>query len=541
MTAADLERGSLDDPHEPAVALSGRMADLILQGVDAAAVGVCVTSVVDGRFLYVNETICRLLGRPREELLGLTILDVMRPEDHAGALAGGMAMLSGETGTHTAERSYPRPDGSSLWAVIRVTPIRDEAGAVTAFFSHLVDVTERKQREERLASYTSDALWLGRIRDAIDDSRLVLYAQPIVDLRTGQTVQQELLLRMRDEDGQIVAPGAFLPVAERYGLIPEIDRWVIRRASEIAAQGIHVEFNLSAASIGNPDVLRELQTRLGGELIDPSLVTVEVTETATHQHPHEARALSELLGSIGCDLALDDFGTGFATLSMFKHLPAKYLKIDREFVRDVADNDTDQRLVRAVVNLSREFGMTTIAEGVEDARAMATLLGLGVDWAQGYLFAKPAPLEDGATTATGIRSKRRAIGSDAIHVVRGALEAVSRRDLESAKRLAHPSLVLRPLWTQVGADPDGAYRGHDGLARYFEALPGLSEQLDFQAEVVWEVDDAVIAFGRFISASVGLTVIEAMAVYRVRDGLVVSVQLFEQPDLERAPITQNGC
>ena len=111
--------------------------------------------------------------------------------------------------------------------------------------------------------------------------------------------------------------------------------------------------------------------------------------------------------------------------------------------------------------------------------------------------------------------------------------------LEKAKRLSHPSLVLRPLRTRLGADPDGAYRGHDGLARYFSVIPELTEQLEFRPHAVWEVDDAVIIFGNFIAAGESLTVISAMAVYRLRDGLIVSVQVFEQPDLERAPITQN--
>ena len=106
-----------------------------------------------------------------------------------------------------------------------------------AFHSQLVDITDRRERESRLEHDVGEALWLGRIRDALDEDRFVLYAQPIVDLMTGQTVQHELLLRMRTEDGEIIAPGEFLPAAERYGLISEIDRWVIRRAVQIAVGG----------------------------------------------------------------------------------------------------------------------------------------------------------------------------------------------------------------------------------------------------------------------------------------------------------------
>jgi predicted signal transduction protein with EAL and GGDEF domain len=115
------------------------------------------------------------------------------------------------------------------------SPVRREDGSVQALYSQLVDITERKEHESQLEQDVGEALWLARIRDALDEDRLVLYAQPIVDLMTGQTVQHELLLRMRGENGEIIAPGEFLPAAERYGLISEIDRWVIRQAVQIAS------------------------------------------------------------------------------------------------------------------------------------------------------------------------------------------------------------------------------------------------------------------------------------------------------------------
>jgi EAL domain-containing protein (putative c-di-GMP-specific phosphodiesterase class I) len=189
---------------------------------------------------------------------------------------------------------------------------------VQAFFSQVIDITERKEREARFEQEVNDGAWLGRIRDAIDDDRLVLYSQPIVDPRTGETVQQELLLRMLGEDGSIIAPGDFLPVAERYGLISEIDRWVLRQAVELAAHGEPTEFNLSAASISDPDILRELASAIQETAADPALLVLEVTETAMMNQLDAGRRFAEQVGILGCQLALDDFGTGFASLSYLK-------------------------------------------------------------------------------------------------------------------------------------------------------------------------------------------------------------------------------
>ena len=201
---------------------------------------------------------------------------------------------------------------------------------------------------------------------------------------------------MRGEDGQIIAPGAFLPAAERYGLISEIDRWVIRQAAQIAAEGVPTEFNLSGRSIGDPDILRELATAIEASGVDPSLLVVEVTETAFVGQTEAGRAFAERVRELGCRLALDDFGTGFSSLSYLKHLPADHLKIDIDFVRELTSSETDARVVRGIVALAREFNQTTIAEGVEDEETLVLLREMGVDLAQGYLFGRPAPMASDA-------------------------------------------------------------------------------------------------------------------------------------------------
>jgi EAL domain-containing protein (putative c-di-GMP-specific phosphodiesterase class I) len=183
-------------------------------------------------------------------------------------------------------------------------------------------------------------------------------------------------------------------VAERYGLISEIDRWVIRRAAAIAATGRPIEFNLSAKSIGDPDVLRELESAIAASGADPSLLIVELTETAVADRVDASRIFAERVRALGCQLALDDFGTGFGRLSDLKNIPAQHLKIDIEFVRDLIRSDADERVVRGIVGLAGEFDQTTTAEGVEDHATLQRLRELGVHRAQGYLLGRPQPLRD---------------------------------------------------------------------------------------------------------------------------------------------------
>ena len=286
-----------------------------------------------------------------------------------------------------------------VWAKLSAAPVFRTDGSVQMFFAQLIDITERKEHEARFEHDVNDAVWLGRIREAIDADRLVLYTQPIVDLRTGETVQQELLLRLCAEDGSIVGPSDFLPVAERYGLISELDRWVIRQAVALAARGQAVEFNLSAMSVGDPAVLHELASALIRTGADPALVVVEVTETAMMDQVDAGRRFAEQIAALGCRLALDDFGTGYASLSYLKQIPAQHLKIDIEFVRDLTRSDTDERLVRGIIGIAREFDQITIAEGIADQATLVRLRELGADFGQGYFLGRPEPLADATPKA----------------------------------------------------------------------------------------------------------------------------------------------
>jgi diguanylate cyclase (GGDEF)-like protein len=235
------------------------------------------------------------------------------------------------------------------------------------------------------------AHWIARIRRALTEGEFVLHAQPIVELATGAVVQHELLLRMRDGD-ELIAPVAFPPTAERCGLIAEVDRWVIGEATRIAARGQPVAVNLSAASAGNPGVLDLIERALRLHSTDPANLVFEITETAVMQDMDRANRFAERLVALGCRFALDDFGTGFASFTYLKRLPVQYLKIDIEFVRDVARSQRDMFVVRAIVALAADFGQQTIAEGVENEYTADVLRDLGVTFAQGFLYGRPDPI-----------------------------------------------------------------------------------------------------------------------------------------------------
>ena len=241
--------------------------------------------------------------------------------------------------------------------------------------------------------------WVERIRAALDEDRLVLHAQPVVETATGRATQHELLVRMVDTHGDLIPPGSFLPIAERFGLIREIDRWVVTRAirmlGEHHAEGRHptVEINLSAQSLGDSQLAAHIGRELRAAGVAATQLIFEVTETTAIGNIAAARAFAERLGELGCRFALDDFGAGFGSFYYLKHLPFDYIKIDGEFVRNCTADPNDRLVIGAVVELARGMGKRTIAEFVGDEATFVTLAELGVDYAQGFHLGAPAPLE----------------------------------------------------------------------------------------------------------------------------------------------------
>jgi diguanylate cyclase (GGDEF)-like protein/PAS domain S-box-containing protein len=233
-----------------------------------------------------------------------------------------------------------------------------------------------------------------RIRRALETGGLVLHAQPIFDLATGTARSHELLLRMRGDDGGLLAPETFLPTAERFGLIGELDRWVLRQAATLAAAGHRIEVNVSGRTLGDPELPLWIAAVLAETGAPPGNMTIEFTETAAVACLASARALSTELRRLGCRISLDDFATGYGAFLLLKHVAVDFLKIDREFVRSLAADPQDRMIVRTTVDIAHRFGLRTIAEGVEDGTALEMLRADGVDFAQGFHLGRPVPLDE---------------------------------------------------------------------------------------------------------------------------------------------------
>jgi PAS domain S-box-containing protein len=348
----------------------------------------------DGRTTYVNAAAERMLGWTEAELRGSHRLGggarAELPVAELEHIVG--RVLRDERPVRLADATLTRRDGVVLPVTYSATPLLTRAGVhgVVVVFR---DATE--ERDERVrAARELDALTLvGRTRDALDEGRLVLYSQPIRPLRGGSP-REELLLRMIDRRGDVIAPGAFLPAAEKYGLIGEIDQWVIRQTMRLASRGRVVEANLSAQSTTNIRVLDLIDRELQASAVDPAKVGFELTETALMSDIGAGEAFADGLAGLGCRLGLDDFGTGYGSFTYLKRLPIRSLKIDVDFVRDLPDNAANQHLVSAIVGLAQGFELETVAEGVEDEATLALLREYGVDYAQGYHIGRPAPIAD---------------------------------------------------------------------------------------------------------------------------------------------------
>jgi diguanylate cyclase (GGDEF)-like protein/PAS domain S-box-containing protein len=233
------------------------------------------------------------------------------------------------------------------------------------------------------------------IREALANDRFELYVQPIVNLRTGLMTHCEVLLRLRSADGELVSPGEFLPTAERLGLIHLIDYWVIDHALALAPEhpDLTFEINLSGATIDDERLEAFIANRLSKHGVNPAQIVFELTETAAVGNMTGARNLARGLAELGCLFAIDDFGAGFSTFYYLKHFPAKYVKIDGEFMKD-PHSRLDELVIESIVRIGRDLGKLTIAEYVSDYAAMERVRALGVDYGQGYYFAKPFPVSE---------------------------------------------------------------------------------------------------------------------------------------------------
>ena len=351
---------------------------------------------VGGRVTYVNAAAAKMLRWAPEELLGKLMHETIHFQKEDGTLvpASECPMLkvnsTGQSVRVTSD-AFTRKDGSIFPIAYSSAPLHNDAsieGVVVVFR----DITEEHTELGRVQRDLAALSWLGRIRDALDEDRMVLYSQPIIPAGEG-VPSEELLLRMINRTGEVIPPGAFLPVAEKYGLVTEIDRWVAVQAIRLAARGRRVEANLSAATVGSFDILPLIEAELIATGADPANVTFEITETALMRNIEAGEQFTKALADFGCGVALDDFGTGYGSFTYLKRLSIRYLKIDIDFVRELLTSEANQALVRAIVGMAKAFDLQTVAEGVEDQETWDFLRQEGVDFGQGFHLGSPAPIE----------------------------------------------------------------------------------------------------------------------------------------------------
>ncbi|MEJ2440825.1 MAG: GGDEF domain-containing phosphodiesterase [Gammaproteobacteria bacterium] len=241
--------------------------------------------------------------------------------------------------------------------------------------------------------------WVHRITDALENRNLVLYCQAIKPLipDNDDVETYEILVRMREDEDKLIPPSAFLPAAERYSLMPMIDRYVLENAIQMLASArqlgkvIHLSVNISGQSLDDDELLQFIEVALERYRIEPGWLTLEITETATVANFSRATQLINRLKNRGCKFALDDFGSGLSSFSYLKNIPVDFIKIDGSFVRDIINDETDFAFVRSINQIASIMGLATIAEYVENDRIAAKLMEIGVDYIQGHYVGKVVP------------------------------------------------------------------------------------------------------------------------------------------------------
>ncbi|MEM1261410.1 MAG: EAL domain-containing protein [Pseudomonadota bacterium] len=273
---------------------------------------------------------------------------------------------------------------------------------------HMVSGDEDAAHERR-----GEMRWVQRLNHAIDNDDFELFGQRILPLNETDTTREriEILLRMRNRaTNRLIPPGAFLPAAERYGLQGRLDQWVVSRvidamgeqvASEIENRNFWV--NLSGASIGDPKISRELIRMVEQADVPRGVLNFEITETAVIRKISEAKALIAALQDMGCRFALDDFGSGLSSFGYLKELNVDCLKIDGQFVRDIATDPTDRIFVKSIIDIAHTLGMKVIAEFIEDDEILRIIQSLGSDFGQGFGIHRPEPLHAMVSMTTALR------------------------------------------------------------------------------------------------------------------------------------------
>lgn len=353
---------------------------------DLSPVGMAVLDERLG-FQMVNDAYCRLLGYPRHELLGLYLPDITHPEDHWLDQEWFDHVFDDGMDSFSREKRMVHREGETIWVTMNSRKALREINSPKLTVN---TIEPMRGGQAEAAAAASKVEWSNRIEDALANDNLVLHGQPIIDIESGEIVQHELLLRMERETKRrrLIMPREFMPPAEKFGLVDQIDMWVTRHAL-VLARDLSVTVNLSGPTISRTDLIDTIEQVVRDSDVDPRNLMFEITETAVIENLEAASDLVNRLHRLGCRFALDDFGTGYGSFAYLKRLEVDCLKIDIEFVRDMIHNEADRKVVKSIVATAEQFDIATIAEGVEDADTLELLRSYGIDYAQGFHIGRP--------------------------------------------------------------------------------------------------------------------------------------------------------
>jgi diguanylate cyclase (GGDEF)-like protein len=411
--------------HDPLTGLPNRKA-LELALTEA------VTAAVDGRpstllymdldqFKVVNDTLGHGSGDRLLKRLAELVRSVLRSQDLFARLGGDefAALLPGlhvEDARQMAERIRQVVDefrfiengqGFALGISIGITGVTGTGSAGEMLGqADIACYTAKSEGRNRVAVYepdtttlavlSGDGRWTVELKDALHEHRLHLVFQPVMQVTTECIDHYETLIRLQDREGNVIGPAAFIPAAERSGLIRDIDHWVLTtaldriRQEELRGNPVHLAINLSGITLSGSEAARFIRQAIETAGVNPSNLVFEITETALMTNLVRVKETIEAVGRLGCHFALDDFGSGVSSFTYLAQLPVHSVKIDGSFVRDLSTNPVNQAIVRAIANVTHSIGKQVVAESVEDAGALSILRDLHVELVQGYYIGRPS-------------------------------------------------------------------------------------------------------------------------------------------------------
>ncbi len=383
------------------------------------------------QFKIINDTNGHAAGDRLLQELTVDLQSLCRDGEMLSRLGGdefGLLLIDvdEEEARHAAERVYDffqtyvfrhGDDAFAVRACIGLVPLDERSGTIGNVLAtaDLACYAAKEAGRNELYVYTPDDEAIAQrsnelnrlpeLQRALAEDRFELHVQAVASLNgsapTLEVTHFEFLLRLTGEDGAPISPVRIIEVAERYGLMRQIDRWVISRALASVAElddgpGRHCSFsiNLSGQSAADPTLIDFIESEYARHTIDPSRIWFELTETAAISHFSVAVDLANRIRELGSKVALDDFGSGLSSFGYLKNIPVDVLKIDGQFVRDIARDPVDRTMVRAIHEVAKSMGIVTVAEFVEDQAIVDELMHIGIDYAQGYLIAKPCPMSE---------------------------------------------------------------------------------------------------------------------------------------------------